>query len=597
MKKATDRLFRIILVLLAAAIVSGFIVFLSIYLVTRDSDATTTQSPIIPTTTLPPSITTTTDNPQIQQKSAIVTNGLECAAIGRKIFELGGNVADVAVSVVLCEGITCPQSSGIGGGFFLTFYSKANGTVKTLNARERAPAAATEDMFIENSLESQSGGKSVAVPGEIKGLWELHQNYGSLKWKDLLQPVIELCREGHEVSKYLENIFRNNEAKIYGEPSLRDVYINPMTNHTYRLGEKIKRLKLAETLEVIAEEGADSIYGGGSIGAKMVEDVQKRNGILTVEDLMNYEVEWSTSVSTKIINNYTLHTFPLPSSGPCLVFIFNLLREYELKHDALTYHRIVEAFKFAYAKRTHLGDDHTDEIKQMIDNLTNQAYADEIRKLINDTSTTNNVQYYGPLYSDVENHGTANVGILAPNGDAIGVTNSINYLLGAFFRSEQTGIIMNNHMDDFSTPGAPNIYGIPPSPANFIKPGKFPLSSMIPTLVIDGNGDVKMIVGAAGGSRIPTGVFSAIFNHLYLKGSLESSLDARRLHHQLTPLDLQFESNFDPDIMKLLNEQYGHTLRENFPDGGFAAVTAISQENGDTVASYDSRRGGGIEVF
>lgn len=288
MKSATNKLFKIFLVLLAAAIVSGSIVFLSIYLVKRNSDDTTTiQPPSI--TTLPSSTTSTTDNPEETQKSAIVTNGLECAAIGRKIFDLGGNVADVAVSVVLCEGITCPQSSGIGGGFFLTFYSKSNGTVKTLNARERAPAAATEDMFIDNPSESQSGGKSVAVPGEIKGLWELHQNYGSLKWKDLLQPVIELCRSGHEVSRYLENIFRNNEARIFAEPSLRAVYINPETNHTYGLGEKIKRLKLAETLEVIAEEGVDSIYGGGSIGSMMIEDVQKRNGILTIEDLKNYE--------------------------------------------------------------------------------------------------------------------------------------------------------------------------------------------------------------------------------------------------------------------------------------------------------------------
>ena len=293
MRRASAKIVPIFLVLLAAAIVSGFIVFLSIYLVTRDTDkpeiignSTTTVIPSTITTTLPPGISTSTENPQ---KTAIVTNGIECAAIGRKIFEQGGNVADAAVSVVLCEGITCPQSSGIGGGFFLTFYSKANGTVKTLNARERAPAAANESMFIENPLESQSGGKSVAVPGEIKGLWELHQNYGSLKWKDLLQPVIELCREGHVVSRYLENIFRGSEERIFGEPSLRDVYINPETNHTYKLGEKIKRLKLAETLEVIAEEGADSIYGGGDIGALMVEDVQKRNGILTVEDLRNYK--------------------------------------------------------------------------------------------------------------------------------------------------------------------------------------------------------------------------------------------------------------------------------------------------------------------
>lgn len=222
-------------------------------------------------------------------KTAIVTNGIECAAIGREIFEKGGNVADAAVSVVLCEGITCPQSSGIGGGFFLTFYSKKDGKVRTLNARERAPAAATVDMFKDNPKESVKGGKSVAVPGEIKGLWELHKNYGKLPWKVLLEPVIKLCRYGHIVSPYLENIFSSSEKDIYQEESLREIYINPLTNTTYRLGERIKRLKLAETLEVIAAKGIDAMYGGGEIGTKMVEDVRRRNGILTVEDLKNYE--------------------------------------------------------------------------------------------------------------------------------------------------------------------------------------------------------------------------------------------------------------------------------------------------------------------
>lgn len=164
-----------------------------------------------------------------------------------------------------------------------------------------------------------------------------------------------------------------------------------------------------------------------------------------------------------------------------------------MQHNALSCHRIAESFKFAYAKRTHLGDDGSPEVAKMISDLTSPEYADEIRKMISDSHTAEDIKYYGPLYADVENHGTAHVSILAPNGDAISITNSINYKLGAFFRSEATGIILNNHMNDFSTPGAPNIYGIPPSPANFIAPGKIPLSSMIPSVVVDGNGDVRWV--------------------------------------------------------------------------------------------------------
>jgi gamma-glutamyltranspeptidase/glutathione hydrolase/leukotriene-C4 hydrolase len=223
------------------------------------------------------------------KNAAIVTNGIECAALGRKIFNRGGNAADAAVTVVLCEGITCPQSAGIGGGFLLSFYSKKDGVVRTLNAREVAPGLATTDMFVNDRNGSTSGGKAVAVPGEIKGLWELHQRHGKLRWKELLQPVIDLCRNGHVVSPYLVNIFARSEERILGEPSLRAIFIDPATNKTFKLGEKVKRVKLAETLEVIAEQGADAIYGGGEIGRMMVEDVVEHGGLLTVQDLKDYE--------------------------------------------------------------------------------------------------------------------------------------------------------------------------------------------------------------------------------------------------------------------------------------------------------------------
>lgn len=221
--------------------------------------------------------------------AAIATNGIECASIGKSIVDAGGNVADVAVATIICEGITCPQSSGLGGGFLLTIYLKESGTVETLNAREVAPKLANETMYVDDPRGSVRGGKAVAVPGEIKGLWELHQKYGKLPWAQLIEPNIKLARQGHVVSPYLRDVFASSEQDLLAEPTLRDIYINPITNKTYQLNDIIKRTKLAETLEVIAREGADAIYGGGSLAKELVKEIQDRGGIITEEDFLDYK--------------------------------------------------------------------------------------------------------------------------------------------------------------------------------------------------------------------------------------------------------------------------------------------------------------------
>ena len=169
--------------------------------------------------------------------------------------------------------------------------------------------------------------------------------------------------------------------------------------------------------------------------------------------------------------------------------------------------------------------------------------------------------------------------------------------LGCFRRSQSTGIILNDEMDDFSTPGFVNAYGIPASPANFIQPGKNPLSSMTPTIILDKNSNARMIVGGAGGSRITTGVAFTIIQHLFMNQTLKDSIDARRLHHQLAPMELLFETNFDNAIVTELSEKFKHKVRENKPDGGFAAVVGITQVNGVIEGAVDPRRGGGIEIF
>lgn len=495
---------------------------------------------------------------------------------------------------MICEGITCPQSGGLGGGFLLTIYIKENNSIETLDAREVAPKLATKHMFDGKVSESLIGGLAVAVPGELKGLWELHQKYGKLPWKDLMLPNIELCRNGYQVQIYFHNSMKFREDRILASPTLSEVFINPKTNQVWNTGDLIKRIKLADSLEIIANEGASAIYNG-TLTKILVNDIQKFGGIITEEDFLDYRVRWGEPEIAQLNENHTLYTSPLPGSGPVLAFILNILKGYELKKNALSYHRIIEAFKFAYGRRTLLGDEPLAEVKELVKNLTSSEFADFIRSKIDDEKTYSDFDHYGAIYESVNDQGTANVCILAPNGDAVVGTSTINYSFGAYRAS--AGILLNNEMDDFALPGRPNIYGLRPSPANFIIPGNRPLSSMTPTIILDKNGDVRMLVGASGGSRITTSVALFIISHLIFGESIESSIKAPRLHHQITPMELFFETGFDASILNELQYKYLNVVTENTTTSDFAAITSIVNVMERLDATFDPRRGGNKTFF
>lgn len=292
------------------------------------------------------------------------------------------------------------------------------------------------------------------------------------------------------------------EPKILVESTLREIFVDPKTNETWPQGHKLKRFELASTMEVLAKEGADSLYKMGTVGRQLLKDIEGFGGIITAEDFADYKVTWGEPIESRMKNGEKLYTTPLPGSGPILVFIMNLLKEFDLKNDSLTWHRVVEAFKFGFAQRSNLGDPKfVKEAAKFVNDLTNLTYADAIRKMIKDNQTSSDVNFYGAHFTNANDHGTAHMCILAPNGDAVSVTGTINYILGSM-RISKTGIILNDEMDDFAVPGnTKNIYGIPPSPANFIQPGKQPMSSMTPSIIVGKDG-VRMIIGAAGGTII-----------------------------------------------------------------------------------------------
>ncbi|KAG5682876.1 hypothetical protein PVAND_012195 [Polypedilum vanderplanki] len=538
---------------------------------------------------------------RLMHGGAVAANGKECAELGANILKQKGSVADAAITTMLCEGITCPQSTGLGGGFHLTIYIKSKNLVECLDARETAPKNSHQQMFVNDTKKSSlEGGLSIAVPGELKGMWELHQRYGKLPWKDLFKPVIDLCQNGHEVTEYLARVLSKKSEDIKNIPSLREVFVNPQTGELWKAGDKIKRLALAKTLETIANEGADTMYSkNGTIGRQILEDIKEFGGILTEEDFTNYKVKWLKPAETTLKNGERLYSMPLSGSGALLIFIMNLLKPYDLKNDVLSNHRIIEAYKLAYARRSELADPaFVESAEILIRNLTNIDYANVMRKKIDDTRTHNDINYYEGHFISQEDHGTAHISILAPNGDAISVTGTINYILGSMRRSK-TGIILNDEMDDFSTPGQKNIYGISPSEANYIQPGKRPMSSMAPSIVVNNDGNVGLIIGSAGGSRITTAIAHTIIQYYFLKSkdSLWNTFSMKRLHHQLLPNKIYFEDGFDEQIINQLNKTFNHDVERVIEPIGFGALVGIYADNESVQGAYDPRRGGSSVVF
>lgn len=479
----------------------------------------------------------------------------------------------------------------------MTIYIKEKNLVECLDAREVAPKAASENMFAGNKS-SLEGGLSIAVPGELKGMWELHQKYGKLPWKDVFQPVITLCREGHEITEYLATVLRFKEKEIIEEPTLREVFVDPKTNEIWKAGDKVKREALANTMEIIANEGVETFYGMGKIGRQVLDDIKEFGGILTEDDFAEYKVKWLKPSQTTLKHGEQLYTMPLSGSGDLLIFVMNILKDFDLKDDVLSYHRIMEAYKFAYAKRSELADpDFVEGVDALVKNLTSLDYANEIRKKIDDRRTHNELGYYGDHFSATEDHGTAHISILAPNGDAISVTGTVNFILGSMRRSK-TGIILNDEMDDFSKPGLKNVYGIPPSAVNFIRPGKRPMSSMAPSIIVNPDGKVSMVIGSAGGSKITTAIAHVIVQRYYMKSnaSLWEIFSMKRLHHQLLPNAISYEEGYDQNIIEGLIA-LNHTVEKVTQTIGFGALVGVLAEQDSISGAFDPRRGGSVVVI
>ncbi|XP_058443563.1 glutathione hydrolase 1 proenzyme-like [Malaya genurostris] len=531
-----------------------------------------------------------------EQAGAVASNGYKCASIGAEILRENGSAVDAAIAVIICEEVACPESAGIGGGFLATIYQRDSQSVTVLDAREIAAQAVWQDMFVDNGNATAHGGLAIATPGALKGYWVLHQRYGVLPWRRLLEPSIDLCYWGHIVNPYMADALQETREAILKSSSLRKIFIDPDTGDVWKVGDRIRRPDFANTLKIIAEEGADALYSPkGTLLPMLMQDLESFGSLITKEDFYSYEPRWRDPVSTELFGK-SVYSAALPGGGTILVHMLNVLGGYEDLglDDPSTWHRIIETFKHAYGIRTRLGDPpFVAGIEELIRNLTSKDYADYIRAKIDDHRTFTDYKFYGADFTTPDDHGTAHVSVLAPNGDAVSVTSTINDYFGAQLMSTQTGIILNGEMDDFSTPGVINIFGVPASPANYIAPGKRPLSSMSPTIVVDSHGDVRLIAGGAGGTRITTATVQLVLRQIVFGQDLHQLMDAPRVHHQLAPMQVELEAALPGAVIDGLATR-GHSLTVV---RRVATTTAVARnEDGRVAAAFDPRRPGSAEI-
>ncbi len=493
--------------------------------------------------------------------------------VGIDILKKGGNAVDAAVAVQFALAVVFPAAGNIGGGGFMV-YRSASGELATLDFREKAPGKASRDMYLDsagNAITDKSlyGHLAAGVPGSVDGMVKAHSKFGKLSWAQVVQPALDLARNGFALTEKQVDEFNYSQAKIKKYNPGKSYFIKDK----WVSDDMWVQEDLANTLQLIRDNGREGFYGG-QVADQIVTEMKSGGGLISKEDLKNYQAAWRQPLVGNY-KGYKIITMPPPSSGGiALLQLLNSVEAYPLKrwgfNSDSTVQLMVEAERRVYADRaTHLGDPDFYKVPQK--HLVDPAYSKERMKDFNWNRAT--------LSSDIkagfapkESEETTHFSVVDREGNAVAITTTLNGGYGSMIFVKGAGFLLNNEMDDFSVkPGSPNMYGLLGGEANSIVPGKRMLSSMTPT-ILEKNGDLFMVVGTPGGSTIITSVFQTILNVIEFDKSMQSAVSAKRFHHQWHPDEVVVEKEALDSLVRIKLEQKGYKIRDR---GAIGRVDAI----------------------
>ena len=528
----------------------------------------------------------------------VVTEQRLASEVGLQILKQGGNAVDAAVAVGYALAVTHPCCGNLGGGGFMLIHL-ANGKDTFINFREKAPLAATRTMYLDEQGNvvpglSTKGYLAVGVPGTVLGFDRALSAYGTMTRADVIAPAIELAQKGFVLHPGDVQILNASTQTFQKQPNVAGIFLKNGTT-PYEAGDRLVQQDLANTLQLIADQGSDAFYKG-AIASEIVKASKSNNGILTKEDFAKYTVSETTPVRCTY-QSYEVISSPPPGGGTTLCQMLNILEGYKLKQlefrSAPMLQLMLSAMLYAYADRnTYLGDPNF--VNNPIERLLSKEYAAQIRAKIPENRAIPPEPLFPTVTTNQGNH-TTHYSIQDRYGNTVSVTYTINSLFGAGVIAGKTGFLLNNEMDDFtSKPGVPNNFGLVQGKANIIEPGKQPLSSMSPTVVTK-NGKVFLVTGSPGGSTIPTTVLQVITNVIDYGMNIQQAVDTPRFHYQGLPNRVRTE----PYALKSASietlQQWGYQIA---PLGTWGAAESlmVNPETGWIYGANDSRRPAGAAL-
>ena len=515
----------------------------------------------------------------------VVSARKDASDIGVEIMKKGGNAFDAMIGVQLALSVSHPTAGNIAGGGFMVYKLK-DGTDGTLDFRETAPADSSEKMYQDENGNvipglSSIGGLAVGVPGTVSAIFEIHKKFGSLPIEELFQPSIELAEKGYLVTKYLEdelNEKRDDFIKLNGK--------NSLYSKEYKSGDTIFNKMYANTLREIMNKGADGFYKG-KVAEDMIETISQSGGIMTMEDLSEYQSVWRDPVRFKY-KGYDIISMSFPSSGGVILGqMMKAIENFDLskiKHNSPEYVQLLtEIERRAFADRSDLMGD-PDFMKLPVYEFMDKEYVESRMKNFSwDQATPSSEIKPGEIIFN-ESYETTHFSIVDNEGNAVSVTTTLNNSFGSKVYVENSGFFLNNEMDDFSSkPGYPNFFGVIGSEANSIQPNKRMLSAMTPTIVLKNN-KPHLILGSPGGPSIITSVFQTILNVVEYNMDVNKAVSSPRFHHQ-----------WYPDLIVMENEAYSDELNSILSKKNYLIVKLPIEE--ETLGVYKRSDIGAVDAI